>query len=297
MAPASPLIRLSQRPLTTFLLSAVLAAVVGSVVYLVTFAIPLLVETPATDPNFGPLNACLARELPEGRVGWALSVDGRAALAFRPDRAARCDVSADGGVQATPLSLAGVTAAAFDFDGNLWAATRPTPDSPSGLWRVLPDAGTGAAGELAPQALAGTSRGVVALEASGRLTALAPDGQVLALAELNGRPSDDAALLASADGERVLVVSGGALFVFEAQTLRLVRAESPCTVRGAWWSPSGHRALLDCQGTDGFALYLDVDTGEREAADARSRVQSTLVPRLGLWVQACEQLPCTAPAP
>jgi hypothetical protein len=55
--------------------------------------------------------------------------------------------------------------------------------------------------------------------------------------------------------------------------------------------------ILSCGADAEFALYLDVDTGEREAASATRRVRSTLVAMPGLYAQACEQLPCEAPAP
>jgi hypothetical protein len=284
-------------PLTTFLLASALAVVLGGVVYLVTFAVPLLSVGPQTDENFGLLNACLFRALPQDRVGFAVAPDGRTALSFTAERAAMCAESADGGTALHSLELGGITSAAFDFPGTLWLATRPSQGRSTGLWKVQDGGAPQPLGELAPFALVGTQHGVVALDGAGKLSALAPDGQTLGLAELPAAPGADAQLSVSADGERVAVVARGALFVFEAAKLKPVRAEGPCDVRDAWWAKGGHRMILSCGPEGDFALYLDVDSGEREAAAAGRRVRSTLVARPGLYAQACEQLPCSAPAP
>ena len=281
--------RFVQRPLTTFLLASALAVVLGGVVYLVTFAVPLLSVGPQTDAHFGLLNACLFRALPQDRVGFAVAPDGRTALSFSAERAALCTEAEDGGTALRSLELGGITSAAFDFQGTLWLATRPSQGRSTGLWKVQAGAPQ-PLGELAPL-------GVVALDGAGKLSALAPDGQTLGLAELPSPPGNDAQLSVSADGERVAVVARSALFVFDTQKLKAVRAEGPCDVRDAWWARGGHRMILSCGPEGDFALYLDVDTGEREAASAMRRVRSTLVSRPGLYAQACEQLPCSAPAP
>jgi hypothetical protein len=289
--------RLAQRPLTTFLLATVLAGVLGVVVYLVTFAVPLLSVGPQTDEHFGALNACLFRALPRDRVGFAVAPDGRTAMSFAAERAALCTQGEDGGTALRGLDLGGITSAAFDFRGTLWLATRPSQGQSTGLWKVEGDGPPVALGELAPLALVGTLHGVVALDGAGKLSALAGDGQTLGLAELPAAPGPDAQLSVSADGERVAVVAKSALFVFETSKLKPVRAEGPCDVRDAWWATGGHRMILSCGADADFALYLDVDTGEREAASATRRVRSTLVAMPGLYAQACEQLPCSAPAP
>jgi Lipoprotein LpqB beta-propeller domain len=297
MHPARPTRRFAARPLTTFLLSAALAVVLGGVVYLVTFAVPLLVVGPQTDEHFGLLNACLFRALPQDRVGFAVAPDGKTAMSFSAERAVLCTDRPDAGQVSRTVELAGITTAAFDFKGTLWLATRPAQGQSTGLWRVDGEGAPQPLGELAPLALVGTAHGVVALDGAGKLSALAGDGQTLGVAALPAEPGADAQLSVSADGERVAVVARGGLFVFEAAKLLTVRAEGPCDVREAWWRPGGHRMILSC-GPDGdFALYLDVDTGEREAAAPMRRVRSTLVARPGLYAQACEQLPCSAPAP
>jgi hypothetical protein len=289
--------RLLERPLTTFLLASALAVVLSGIVYLVTFAIPLLSVGPQTDAHFGQLNACLFRAMPENRVGFAVAPDGLTAMCFSADRAVQCTESADAGTALTNIELGGITSAAFDFQGTLWIATRPAQGQSTGLWKVQGAAKPEALGEFAPLALVGTNHGVVALDRAGKLSALAGDGQLLGVAELPGAPGDEAQLSVSADGERVAVVARSSLFVFTAAKLEAIRAEGPCDVRDAWWATGGHRMILSCGPRGDFALYLDVDTGEREAAEAMRRVRSTLVARPGLYAQACEQLPCSAPAP
>jgi Lipoprotein LpqB beta-propeller domain len=289
--------RQAQGPLTTFLLATALAVVLGGVVYLVTFAVPLLVVGPQTDAHFGLLNACLSRALPQDRVGFAVAPDGHTAMSFAAERGALCTEAADGGTSLSALELGGITSAAFDFQGTLWLATRPSQGRSTGLWKVQGGGAPQPLGELAPLALVGTQHGVVTLDGAGKMSALAPDGQTLGIAELPAAPGNDAQLSVSADGERVAVVARGGLFVFDAQTLKVVRAEGPCDVRDAWWATSGRRMILSCGPEGDFALYLDVDTGEREAAAAGRRVRSALVARPGLYAQACEQLPCSAPAP
>lgn len=297
MAPHRTLRRPAERPLTTFLLASALAVVLGGVVYLVTYAVPLLAVGPQTDEHFGALNACLFRALPQDRVGFAVAPDGHTAMSFAADRAALCSEQPDGGTALRELTLGGITSAAFDFKGTLWLATRPSQGRSTGLWKVEGEAAPVPLGEAAPLALAGTAHGVVALDGAGKLSALATDGQTLGVAALPAPPGPEAQLSVSADGERVAVVARGALFVFEAARLKPLLAEGPCDVRDAWWAPGSHRMILSCGPGGDFALYLDVDTGEREAAAPSKRVRSTLVARPGLYAQACEQLPCSAPAP
>jgi hypothetical protein len=86
------------------------------------------------------------------------------------------------------------------------------------------------------------------------------------------------------------------VFVWDAEKLKSVRAEAPCTVEQAWWLPGGRRLLLQC--APDFALEWDVETGTQTAAPQRkSRARSVLVPGLDVYVSACEQLPCTAAPP
>jgi hypothetical protein len=92
-------------------------------------------------------------------------------------------------------------------------------------------------------------------------------------------------------------VAGGGLFAFRAGNLAPVRAEAPCDAEFLWWHTRGTGALISCGPHESFALTLDVASGEREASPAKSRHRSALVPGRGVYVQSCEQLPCTAPPP
>jgi hypothetical protein len=68
-------------------------------------------------------------------------------------------------------------------------------------------------------------------------------------------------------------------------------------VETGWWLPGGHTLLISC-GPDGdFALQWDVDSGAQVQAAKKIRARSVLVPKLGVYVQSCEQLACTATPP
>jgi hypothetical protein len=274
------------------LLTVALAVALGFIVYLAVTSLPYLAVSPSTDPAFGSLNACVLNTLPE-RTGWALSRDAQRLAAWSSDSLVIC-----GSAQQTPERTwrqPGVTAGAFDAQGALWVAAQPSDAAGATLW-VLE--GSAAArpmtSTLAVQTLAGTSHGVVVLEATGRLTALDVAGAVAGAAELPPGDFRAATLHASADGERVAVVVGGGVFVLDA-SLHLLRAEAPCTVESMWWLADGHVALLQCSGT--LTLRYDVDTAHADAAPSRARVPSTLVGPAPLWAQPCDMLPCSAEPP
>ncbi len=276
-----------ERPLLTFLLSLATATALGVVVYLVSGSLPFFAATPTTDPNFGERNLCLLHAVPEGRVGFAVGPQ-KLALAFTGSTLAICR---DGALEET-RAISGIVAAAIDARGAVWLARREAAGPR--LW-LLTKQSLIAVGELAPIALVGTAFGLVALDASGRLLSLGAEGEVLGLEELS-LPAGAAPLLsASDDGERVAVAVGGGLFAFDAQRLQKRVAEAPCEVNFLWWLRGSHRALLRCGADDELALELDVDSGNREAAPKMKRTVSEL--HDGLYVQSCEALPCTAPAP
>ncbi len=287
--------RARRRPqvvLASLLLTVALAVALGFIVYLSVTSLPYLAVSPSTDPAFGPLNACVLGALPE-RTGWASSRDARTVAAWSSDALVVCGPS-----QPTPertWRAAGIIAGAFDAHGALWVAAQASDAAGATLWvlegRAAPRPMTSA---LAVQTLAGTSHGVVVLEATGRLTALDATGAVAGATELPAGDLRAANLLSSGDGERVAVVVGGGVFVLDASA-RLLRAEAPCNVQSMWWLAQGHTALLQCAGA--LALRYDVDTALAEAAPARARVPSTLVGPAPLWAQPCDVLPCSAEPP
>lgn len=281
--------RRPQLNLLTLALSVALAAGVGAIIYLAVTSLPYLAASPTSDPTFGALNQCLLDHAPQ-RVGFAVGRDARRAAVWTNDAVVAC--AEDAGV--TTWKLPGATVGAWDGQGRLWVAARGADAGASGLFRLAPGEAQ-AVGELAPQALVGTPRGVVALEPSGRLVSVDGDGHVTGTREL---PSAQGAVLtASGDGQRVAVLAGGGLFALDAATLEVLRAEAPCQVERLWWLLEGHRVLVSCGPSDSWALQLDVDTGQYETASARRRVDSVLVGPDGPWVQACDVLPCTAEGP
>lgn len=279
-----------ERPLLTFLLSLVTAVCLGVVVYLVIATLPYLAISPTTDPNFGNQNHCLLTTVPSERTGFAAF--GNEAVAYSGARLARCGEHPPGRI----LDVTGVTHASFDWKGALWYSRRSEPDQPPELWRWA-EAKPERIGEVTPVGLVGTQFGVVAIDVSGRLVSLDGEKTVLGVAQLPAAPPLDVQLTVSADGQRVAVVTSGGLFVYDAQRLLPILAEAPCVVEFLWWRKQGHRALLSCGPEASWALELDVDTGEREAAPYFKRTRSELVPNRGLYVQECEHLPCTATSP
>ena len=279
-----------ERPLLTFLLSLVIAVCLGVVVYLVTSALPYMAASPTTDPNFGNQNHCLLTALPADRTGFAAF--GVEALAYSGSRLARCGEKGP----ARTLEVTGVTHASFDWKGALWYSRRAEPDQPPELWRWA-EARPERAGEVTPVALVGTAFGVVTIDAAGRLVSLDGEKTVLGVAQLPKTPPSDVQLTVSADGARVAVVTSGGLFVYDAQRLGQILGEAPCSVEFLWWRKDGHRVLLSCGPEASWALDLNVDSAEREAAPKFARTRSELVPSRGLYVQECEHLPCTASSP
>ena len=279
-----------ERPLLTLLLSVVIAASLGVVVYLVTATLPYLASSPTTDPNFGNQAQCLMTALPSERIGFCAF--GSQALAYSGNRLARCGERGPAEV----LEVSGVTHASFDWTGAVWYSRRSEPDQPPELWR-LAEGRRERIAQVAPVGLVGTAFGVVSLDASGRLVAIDSERAVLGTASLPAAPPAQVQLTVSADGQRVALVTSGGLFVYDARRLTPLLGEAPCAVEFLWWRTEGHRALLACGPEASWALELDVDTGAREAAPKRSRTPSVLVPQRGLYVQECEQLPCTATAP
>ena len=265
-----------------------MVASLGAVVYLVTSSLPFLASSASADVNFGALNACAARALEASPSGFAVSPDARALTAYSGTKVVRCDLQPDGGAAEAVMELAGVTAAAFDFDSELWLADKT-------LARVT-DGGIERFGEVAPHAVCGTRHGVVAVQ-DETVVAMQRTGSLAGVYQLPQPVQGPLLLSASADGERVALVVSGGIFVWKSERLELVRAESPCAVEMAWWLPQGHSMVLQCGPNADFALQWDVDTATQSALPSKPRSRSTLVPKLGAYVQPCEQLACTAAPP
>jgi hypothetical protein len=281
--------RRPQSHLLTLALSVALAATLGASLYFAVTSLPYLATSPTSDPTFGALNQCLLDLAPQ-RVGFAVGRDARRAAVWTTDTVVACRE----GEPPSTWRLPGATVGAWDAQGHLWIAARGADAGASGLFR-LGDGAPEPVGPLSPQALAGTAEGVVALEPSGRLLSVSGDGRVTGARDLPS--ADGAALSTSGDGQRVAVRVAGGLFALDAVTLKVLRAEAPCAVEQLWWLKGGHRVLLSCGPDASWALELDVDTGHRETAPARPRVESVLAGPDGPWVQACDMLPCTAEEP
>ncbi len=274
----------------TTVLSVALAATVGATVYLAITSLPYLALSPTTDPTFGALNDCLRRGVPE-RVGFAVGPDARSAAAWSPSAVVAC--GPDGGT--ARWELPGVGVLAFDGEGEAWAAQWPADGGATRLLRLEPDGGVREVGAVAARALVGTAVGVAALESPARLLSFSRDGQVLAARDV--RELGPTALTASADGERLALTGGAGYVLFEARTLALLKSESPCAVEHLWWRPAGHAALVSCGPEASWGLSVDADRDVQEALPGKPRVPSVLAGRSGVYVQACDHLPCTAPSP
>lgn len=274
------------------------AATLGTSIYLVNTSLPYLVDSAAADPQFGAVNRCLISQLREPRAGFAVSPDGIKVAAFGANSVAVCTRSSrsDGGGSPSGalLSLPGVTAASFDFEGTLWlaAARGPHPE----LWMAPEAAGKPrTVGVFAPLALAGLAEGLAAVDASGRLASFTSRGAPSASAAV---PPGSSPLLASnSDGSLLSVVTENAIHVFRSTNLVPVRAESPCQAEYLWWLPDRTRALVACGPNSAWALVIDVVTGERESATPLNWARSALIPRLGTYVQGCDLLPCSVGPP
>lgn len=268
----------------SWVLSLITAAALGLLIAVATTSLPYLVSSPTTDPHFGALNHCLTGALKGPRLGWAVSPDASRAATFGARAVALC--RKDGPPQVFPAP--GAAAITFDGDGRLWVATgehllRQEAE------QLVP------MGDVAPVALAGHAAGVIALDAEGQLLSISPQGEVLGQARL---PTVGAGALTVGPGGAVAaVVVGGGVVAYEAQTLTPLRAEAPCQVEALWWLDSPERVLLACGPGQGPALTLDLRTGERAEAPHRFRTPARRLSGLPLYVQGCDGLPCTAPAP
>jgi hypothetical protein len=266
----------------TWALSLIMAAALGLLVAVATTSLPYLVASPTADPHFGALNHCLTRALQGPRLGWAVAPDASRAAAFGARAVALCRKQGP----AIVFSAPSVTAIAFDGEGLLWVATgeRLLRQEAEQLVPV---------GDFAPVALAGHAAGVIAMDSEGQLLSISPQGEVLGEARLPA----PGALSVGPGGLIAAVVMGGGVVAYEARTLQPLRAEAPCQVEGLWWLDTPERVLLACGPGQGPALTLDLKTGVHAEAPHRARMPARRLPGLSLYVQGCDGLPCTAPAP
>lgn len=272
-------------------LTLVIAAGLGLLLYVSTTSLPYLIASPAGDAHLGALNDCLARQL-EGatRLGWAVAPDASRAAVFAPRVVAVCGT--DG--SHSRLELPGITAVAFDGEGRLWAAAGGhLLRERSGALQPV--------GDIAPpEWLIGHEGGVVALDATGQLVSVAPDGKVLGQAQV---PGPGGRLSVGPGGTLAAVEWGGGVLVYDARSLELVRAEAPCAVEFLWWLDSADQVLLACGGPASqdapgpASLRFDVRTGAREEVPARTRPPARRLPGRALYVQGCDGFPCTASPP
>jgi hypothetical protein len=274
---------------STLVLTLGIAAVIGVTLHFAVTSLPYLALAPTTDPVFGALNGCLLDAVPE-RVGFAVSPDATSAAAWSPTTLARC--SLDGG-RATTWSAPGLAVGAFGGDGRLYVSQASSDGGVTGLF-VFEGPTPRLLGDVRPLAVVPSAAGVVALEPPGRLLSLSAD-EVKAVRDVGDLPT--AQLASSADGTRVAVVAGGAFLLVDSSTLETVRADAPCRVQQLWWLPKGHRALVSCGPDASWAVTMDMDTGAQETAPAKRREPSTLAGRSGVYVRACDGLPCTAETP
>ncbi len=264
----------------TTALSVVLAASLGVIVYFAVTSLPYLATSPSTDATFGALNACVLNALPE-RVGFAVSRDGTKVAAFSPARLVEC---AGEPPAASVHELPGVTLAAYDGAGMLWAATRQQLLRLQGNTFVEQ-------GALALSSLVGAAYGVVALGEDGQLVSVKADGtvQTRALPDARG-----VRLAANADGALVALWGGGRFSVVNSVTLESTRAEVACPVREVWWRPEPALLVAAC---DELAFEVHALTSEQVLLPARSRAAATLLGPGGSYVTPCDVLPCTAEPP
>jgi hypothetical protein len=193
------------------------------------------------------------------------------------------------------LALPGIAAASFDFQGTLWLSVSRGPRLET--WALASNvAAPRTLSDFSPVAIAGVRAGAVAIDANGRLALFGLEGR--SSFHLTAVPLGSNPLIApNADGSLFAVVAANAVHVFRSDDLAPVRSESPCQAEFLWWLPSASQALVACGPKHASALILDVVTGQSELAPAAERPRSALVPLLGSYVQECEQLPCSTPAP
>lgn len=268
--------------LRSWALSLIIAAALALLIAIATTSLPYLVSSPTTDPYFGALNHCLTGALQGPRLGWAVAPDASRAATFGARAVALCGRQGP----AVMFSAPGATAITFDGEGQLWVATgeqllRQEAD------QLVP------VGGFASIALAGHEAGVIVLDAEGQLLSISPQGEVLGQAKLPA----PGALSVGPGGKLAAVVMGGGVVAYEARTLVPLWAEAPCQVEGLWWMDTPERVLLACGPGQEAALMLDLRTGERADAPRRFRHPARRLSGLALYVQGCDGLPCTAPAP
>jgi hypothetical protein len=263
-------------------LSLLIAAALALLIAVATTSLPYLISSPTTDPHFGALNHCLIGALQGPRLGWAVAPDASRAATFGARAVALCRKQGPAAVFSAP----GVTAITFDGEGRLWVATSGQLLRQEAE-QLIP------VGDFSPIALAGHEAGVIALDAEGQLLSISPQGEVLGQAKLPA----PGALSVGPEARLAAVVVGGGVVAYEARTLTLLRAEAPCQVEGLWWLDAPDRVLLACEPGGGSALMLNLRTGERAMAPHRSRQPARRLPGLALYVQGCDGLPCTGPAP
>ncbi len=257
-----------------------MAAGLGLLVSIATTSLPYLVSSPTTDPHFGALNQCLTGALQGPRLGWAVAPDASRAAIFGARAVALCRREGPPTVFFAP----GARAISFDGQDRLWVAT--------GEQLLKEEAGQLVpVGDFAPVALAGHSAGVIALDAEGQLLSISPQGEVLGEARLPA----PGALSVGSGGSLAAVLVGGGVVAYEASTLTPLLAEAPCEVEQLWWQDAPERVLLACGSDKG--LSLDLRTGQRAEVPLRTRTPARRLPGRPLYVQGCDGLPCTAPAP
>lgn len=271
----------------TLALSIALAAVLGAIVYLAVTSLPYLATSPSTDPVFGALNSCLLSAVPE-RVGFAVSRDNARAAAFSHSRLVEC---AGSPVTATTWDRAGLTLAAYDDEGALWVSTSSDDAGDAALLR-LENGKLVERGPISATAVVGVQGGVVALAADGSLVSVSGDGSVRGRRELPSARNVNLAV--NADGALVALWGGGKLTVVNAVTLESTPAEVACSVSRVWWRPEPPLFLADCLD---ISVEVHALTSQSALVDARRRVPSTLTGPAGIYVQACDGLPCSVEAP
>lgn len=268
-------------------LTVALAMALGAIVYLSVTSLPYLAASPTTDPAFGALNACLLEAVPQ-RLGFVVSADATRAAAWSPGHVAEC---AGTPPAPTRFEVPGVTLAAYDREGALWLAGPPR-DGGAPVLRRLEGGLLVEKGALTATALAGTARGVLALDAAGQLVSVSTAGDVLATRALPGPRA--VTLAVSADGQLASLVGDGRFAVVRVDTLEQTPTRASCPVLRAWWRPGTARVVVECED---LALDLDALGSEGTLVDATRRVPSVLLGPAGLYVQACDQLPCSAEPP
>ncbi|RYZ40197.1 MAG: hypothetical protein EOO71_16990 [Myxococcaceae bacterium] len=270
-------------------LTLVIAAGLGLLLYVSTTSLPYLIASPSGDAHLGALNECLSRQLAGAtRLGWAVAPDASRAAVFGPRIVAVC--GEDG--RSSRLEFPGATALAFDGERKLWvAAGGHLLRERDGLLQQVGDI-------TPPEELVGHASGVIALDATGQLVSVAPDGKVLGQAQV---PGSGGRLSVGPDGVLAAVEWGGGLLVYDARTLALVRAEAPCAVEFLWWLDAADQVLLRCGALQDAprpsALRFDVRTGALQPMPDRTRAPARRLPGRALYVQGCDGFPCTATPP